>query len=72
MLNATMVATTRTICCILENYQTPEGIKVPEALKPFLGTDLIPYKNKDVPLSAEELKAQKKEKKQKPKDDKKE
>ena len=29
MLNATMCATTRTICAILENYQTDKGIIVP-------------------------------------------
>lgn len=28
MLNSTLTATGRGICCILENYQTPEGIKV--------------------------------------------
>ena len=33
MLNASMCATTRTICAILENYQTEEGIVVPEVLK---------------------------------------
>lgn len=26
MLNATLSATTRTMCCILENYQTAEGV----------------------------------------------
>lgn len=36
MLNATMCATTRAICVILENYQTEEGVQVPEALKPFM------------------------------------
>ena len=36
MLNATMCATTRTICAILENYQTEDGILVPEVLKPFM------------------------------------
>lgn len=36
MLNATMCATTRTICAILENYQTEEGIVVPERLKSFM------------------------------------
>lgn len=37
MLNATLCATERTICCILENYQTPEGLIIPEVLRPFMG-----------------------------------
>jgi len=45
LLNGTLVATTRTLCCILENYQTPEGIVVPEVLRPFMGIDLIPFVN---------------------------
>lgn len=36
MLNATMCATTRTICAILENHQTPEGIRIPEKLQNFM------------------------------------
>jgi len=36
MLNATMCATTRVICVILENYQTDEGVIVPEALRQFM------------------------------------
>lgn len=36
MLNATMCATTRTICAILENYQVEDGIIVPEVLRPFM------------------------------------
>ena len=36
MLNATMCATTRAICAILENFQTEEGIVVPEALRVFM------------------------------------
>ena len=36
MLNATMCATTRVICALLEVYQTETGIKVPEVLKPYL------------------------------------
>lgn len=36
MLNATMCATTRTICAILENYQTEEGILIPERLRDFM------------------------------------
>ena len=36
MLNATMCATTRMICAILENYQTDEGVEVPEVLRPYM------------------------------------
>jgi len=46
MLNGTMCATTRTVCVLLELYQTPEGIRVPDVLKPYLPKkyqDLIPY-----------------------------
>lgn len=41
MLNATLTATERTICCILENYQTEEGVLVPEVLQPFMGGQKI-------------------------------
>ncbi|XP_047126420.1 serine--tRNA ligase, cytoplasmic isoform X1 [Hydra vulgaris] len=44
MLNATMCASTRVICCILENNQTEEGIIVPELLRPFMGNvEFIKY-----------------------------
>ena len=36
MLNATMCATTRVICAILENYQTDQGVEVPEILRPYM------------------------------------
>ena len=36
MLNATMCAVTRTICALLENHQTDEGIDLPPVLGPFL------------------------------------
>ncbi|KAJ8379095.1 hypothetical protein AAFF_G00231000 [Aldrovandia affinis] len=36
MLNATMCATTRVICAILENYQTEEGVVIPEKLCDFM------------------------------------
>lgn len=48
MLNGTMCAITRVICVILEVYQTPEGINVPEALAPFLPakySKFIPFTN---------------------------
>lgn len=37
MLNSTLCATSRVICCILENYQDNDGVKVPEVLQPFMG-----------------------------------
>jgi len=36
MLNATMCATTRVICAILENYQTEEGVTVPDVLRQYM------------------------------------
>jgi seryl-tRNA synthetase len=35
-LHATLCATTRTMCCILENYQTETGVNVPTVLQPYL------------------------------------
>eukprot|EP00796_Vickermania_ingenoplastis_P004887 gene4889-3506_t len=44
MLNGTLTAITRTICCICENYQTDEGVVIPEVLRPFMmGKDFIPF-----------------------------
>jgi len=44
MLNSTLCATERAMCCLVENYQTPEGVKVPAALQPFtLGIDFFPF-----------------------------
>lgn len=49
MLNGTMCATERTMCCVVENYQTEEGVVVPECLRPFMGgIDFIPYDQKAV------------------------
>jgi seryl-tRNA synthetase len=45
MLNSTLIATERCLCCILENYQTKDGIKIPKALQPYMGgVEFIPYK----------------------------
>ena len=52
MLNGTLCATERTLCCILENYQTEEGLRVPEVLQPFMGTDFLPYKEEEKPKEA--------------------
>ncbi|XWV26102.1 serine-tRNA synthetase [Tupanvirus soda lake] len=43
-LNSTLSATERTMCCLVENYQTETGLVIPEVLRPYLGTDFIPYK----------------------------
>eukprot|EP00922_Rhytidocystis_sp_ex-Travisia-forbesii_P061395 GHVS01091008.1.p1 GENE.GHVS01091008.1~~GHVS01091008.1.p1 ORF type:complete len:445 (+),score=51.35 GHVS01091008.1:86-1420(+) len=37
MLNGTLVATQRCMCCIVENYQTLEGVRVPRVLVPYMG-----------------------------------
>lgn len=45
ILNSTLTATERTICCILENYQTPDGVKVPEVLQSYMGgIEFLPFK----------------------------
>jgi len=49
MLNGTLTATERTMCCIMENYQTPEGVRVPDALKPYMGgIEFLKYDEKKV------------------------
>jgi len=53
MLNSTLVATERAICCIMENYQTPEGVKIPKVLQPFMGgVDFIAWTNGVKPKKA--------------------
>ncbi|KAI3688485.1 hypothetical protein L2E82_46093 [Cichorium intybus] len=37
LLNSTLTATERTMCCILENYQREDGVEVPQVLQPFMG-----------------------------------
>ena len=55
MLNSTLCALTRTLCCILENYQTPEGIQIPEKLLPYMdGITFLPFKRE---LPSDMLKA---------------
>ncbi|TFK29547.1 seryl-tRNA synthetase [Coprinopsis marcescibilis] len=44
MLNGTLCATERALCCLVENYQTPEGLVIPEVLRPYMqGRDFIPF-----------------------------
>lgn len=56
-LNSTLCATERALCCILENYQTEDGFKVPEVLRRYIPgePEFIPY--------TKELKIEKKDKK---------
>ncbi|KAL4202468.1 hypothetical protein AMTRI_Chr02g221260 [Amborella trichopoda] len=47
LLNSTLTATERTVCCILENYQKEDGVEIPEALRPFMGgISFLPFQNK--------------------------
>jgi seryl-tRNA synthetase len=40
-LNGSALALPRIVAAILENYQTPEGIKIPDVLVPYCGFELI-------------------------------
>ncbi len=40
-LNGSALALPRIVAALLENHQTPEGIKIPEALVPYTGFDII-------------------------------
>ncbi|KAI0592979.1 seryl-tRNA synthetase [Biscogniauxia sp. FL1348] len=44
-LNSTLTATERALCCILENYQTEDGLRVPEPLRKYLpgAPEFIPF-----------------------------
>lgn len=58
MLNSTMCATTRAMCAIMENYQTPDGILVPDVLKPWMPKkykEILPFV-KAAPIDIESLK----------------
>lgn len=44
MLNSTLCATERGLCCIVENYQEAGGVRVPRVLVPFmLGQEFLPF-----------------------------
>ena len=45
-LNGSALALPRIVAALLENHQTPEGIRIPEALRPYTGFDLIPFPDK--------------------------
>jgi seryl-tRNA synthetase len=45
LLNSTLSATERTLCCLLENWQEEGGVRVPPALRPFMmGLEFIPFR----------------------------
>lgn len=51
-LNSTLCATERALCCILENYQTPDGVIVPEVLRPYMGgKEFLPF-TKELPKNS--------------------
>ncbi|KAJ3075729.1 Cytosolic seryl-tRNA synthetase [Podochytrium sp. JEL0797] len=53
-LNCTLTATERTLCCVLENFQTADGVVVPEPLRPYMrGKAFLPFKVKkeEVPVA---------------------
>jgi len=51
-LNSTLCATGRGICCLLENYQTEDGVKVPDVLVPFMGgIDFLPFERGPLEVS---------------------
>ena len=56
-LNSTLCATGRTICAILENYQTPEGVKVPDVLVPYMGGRTFMPFTREKPINSDEAKA---------------
>lgn len=47
-LNATLCATERTLCCLLENYQTQDGLRIPKVLRKYIPgqPDFIPFLSK--------------------------
>jgi seryl-tRNA synthetase len=40
-LNGSSLALPRILASLLENFQTPEGIKIPKVLQPYFGSDII-------------------------------
>ncbi|EFX01289.1 seryl-tRNA synthetase [Grosmannia clavigera kw1407] len=57
-LNSTLTATSRTMCAILENFQTPEGVRIPEPLRKYLpgAPDFLPF-TKELPKDSTSQKA---------------
>merc|ERR1712136_539225 len=61
MLNSTVCATERALCCLVENYQEAGGVRVPRVLVPYmLGQEFLPFVKTLKPEKAEKPKAAKK------------
>ncbi|KAH7103809.1 serine-tRNA ligase [Auriculariales sp. MPI-PUGE-AT-0066] len=57
MLNGTLCATERALCCVVENYQDENGIVIPEVLRPYMqGRERIDFV-KELPKSVQKKKA---------------
>ncbi|SCU80399.1 LADA_0B07184g1_1 [Lachancea dasiensis] len=52
-LNSTLSATQRALCCVLENYQTEDGLLVPQVLRKYIPgePDFIPF-TKELPKNS--------------------
>lgn len=62
MLNSTLTASERAICCILENYQVEDGVIVPEVLRPYMGgMEKIPFV-REKPMNKQDKKSGRKTK----------
>mgnify|MGYP001206662465 CR=1 FL=1 len=44
MLNCTLMANTRVLCCLMEQYQTENGMKIPTVLQKYMNCDFIKFK----------------------------
>jgi len=43
-LNSTLCATERAMCCLVENYQGKDGVRVPRVLVPYMmGLEFLPF-----------------------------
>ena len=60
-LNSTLSATERTLCCILENYQTENGLIIPEVLRRYIPgePEFVPF-TKELPKNTTSSKRNKK------------
>ncbi|GAA5940428.1 hypothetical protein JCM3775_005089 [Rhodotorula graminis] len=60
MLNGTLCATERALCCLVENYQTAEGVVIPEPMRKYMGgREFLPYV-RDLPPKVAEKASKKK------------